>query len=271
MSEYYIAGIPCSAELYHHGVTGQKWGRRRYQNEDGSLTSLGRIHYGYGKVKDAAKIAVKSAASYAKKGAKLTGKGIALVAKYGTYPIRRKHSWMLSEKEMQDLTRRYKAESDYLKAKATRRGESFVGKVLATTGDALSSGIKNFANETGKSIGQNIGKKFVDKLFETTVDKESKQIKSETTLYENKAALEKAKLGLKNIRDEYNNKKKTKKNESKNATKKDKEITKADIRKIKDNAREYSAKIDENISKHKLNEAMNEYKKRKLKVSNGGT
>ena len=35
-------------ELYHHGVRGQKWYVRRWQNEDGSLTPAGRIHYGYG-------------------------------------------------------------------------------------------------------------------------------------------------------------------------------------------------------------------------------
>lgn len=29
-------------ELYHHGVLGQKWGVRRYQNSDGSLTSAGK-------------------------------------------------------------------------------------------------------------------------------------------------------------------------------------------------------------------------------------
>ena len=28
-------------ELYHHGIKGQKWGVRRYQNEDGSLTEEG--------------------------------------------------------------------------------------------------------------------------------------------------------------------------------------------------------------------------------------
>lgn len=32
--------------LAHHGVLGQKWGVRRYQNYDGSLTSLGRKHRG---------------------------------------------------------------------------------------------------------------------------------------------------------------------------------------------------------------------------------
>lgn len=35
-----------SNELYHHGIKGQKWGIRRYQNEDGSLTDAGRKRYG---------------------------------------------------------------------------------------------------------------------------------------------------------------------------------------------------------------------------------
>jgi hypothetical protein len=33
-------------ELYHHGIQGQKWGVRRYQNEDGTLTAEGRKRYG---------------------------------------------------------------------------------------------------------------------------------------------------------------------------------------------------------------------------------
>lgn len=34
-----------SRDLYHHGIKGQKWGVRRYQNKDGSLTARGRKRY----------------------------------------------------------------------------------------------------------------------------------------------------------------------------------------------------------------------------------
>ena len=35
-----------STELYHHGVKGMRWGVRRYQNNDGSLTPAGKKKYG---------------------------------------------------------------------------------------------------------------------------------------------------------------------------------------------------------------------------------
>ena len=44
MAEYY--GIHYDSVIEHHGVRGQKWGMRRYQNPDGTLTPLGRKKLG---------------------------------------------------------------------------------------------------------------------------------------------------------------------------------------------------------------------------------
>ena len=37
------------SDLRHHGIKGQKWGVRRYQNSDGSLTPIGKLRYGTSK------------------------------------------------------------------------------------------------------------------------------------------------------------------------------------------------------------------------------
>ena len=68
----YINTQPLQSELYHHGTKGQKWGVRRYQNPDGSLTDEGRRRYGYGK--GAGKMMTDNTKEWTKNSAKLGAK-----------------------------------------------------------------------------------------------------------------------------------------------------------------------------------------------------
>ena len=46
--KYVVKIPPVNPILKHHGIKGQKWGRRRYQNDDGSLTEAGKKRYNTG-------------------------------------------------------------------------------------------------------------------------------------------------------------------------------------------------------------------------------
>ena len=75
-----------SHELYHHGIKGQKWGIRRFQNSDGSLTNAGRKRRSLSdKQKKTIKTALKVGAVAA---------GTALLV-YGAYKLNQKSTQAL--------------------------------------------------------------------------------------------------------------------------------------------------------------------------------
>lgn len=52
IGELNLSEIPEITDLEHYGILGQKWGIRRYQNEDGTLTEEGKRRYGSDKAYD---------------------------------------------------------------------------------------------------------------------------------------------------------------------------------------------------------------------------
>ena len=45
MNDHVVSRDSDAEELYHHGVKGMKWGVRRFQNKDGSMTDIGKKRY----------------------------------------------------------------------------------------------------------------------------------------------------------------------------------------------------------------------------------
>ena len=72
---YYIGAMPVGDHLEHHGIKGMRWGQRRFQNDDGSLTAAGRLRYGYGQARAWGQRTAKNASRSANKAYKSAVKG----------------------------------------------------------------------------------------------------------------------------------------------------------------------------------------------------
>ena len=116
-------------ELYHHGVKGQRWGFRRYQNKDGSLTPAGRRR------------ANKLKSQYEKiTGRPLTQKSIKPVKSTNQDQNKKKTVKEMSDDELRERTNRMRLENEYataakamkdLEKEDVTRGKKIVDKVLS--------------------------------------------------------------------------------------------------------------------------------------------
>lgn len=135
-------------ELEHHGIKGMKWGRRLYQNPDGSLTPAGKLRYGSAKDYEEMSGKVSKADSFIK-----TAKKYQEDKDHKEYEdnIKKKLSEM-SDEELRNVVNRMNLEERYTQVMRSRekdKGESaamkwlnVAGTVTTVAGSALAIAIQ---------------------------------------------------------------------------------------------------------------------------------
>lgn len=140
-------------ELAHYGTKGMKWGVRRYQNKDGSLTTAGKKRY--------AKLEAEMETLKPKKNSKVeeTGK-----------TERKKTVSEMSDDELREVTNRMQLESNYYNA----------AKSLAAANPARVSNGQKFMNGLMKDVvapaAKNAGKEWLEKTMKDKLGLNAKDI-----------------------------------------------------------------------------------------------
>lgn len=190
-------------ELYHYGVPKMRWGIRRYQNKDGSLTDAGKRRYGSkenfesiqraaysvkkAKIESKAKIKRSKIESRSElKRAKIEAKNNSKIEKYrkketkdiNNTNSKEKSMSKMSDDELRNETTRYKLESDYIKEKNNReslepkkvsKGKSFVNHVGSKV-------ISPALTEGGKRALQNLTQAKLQEIFGIRVGKNGPEV-----------------------------------------------------------------------------------------------
>lgn len=131
MSELYLA---------HHGILGQKWGIRRFQKEDGSLTSAGKRRY------DVSTDQLTKSRNLTNAGKEAVAAGREIIKTADTIRSRKSSKDQvdlssMTDKELQQKINRMNLERQYknLTAPEVSRGRQFLDDALSVAGSALAA------------------------------------------------------------------------------------------------------------------------------------
>ena len=132
--------------LYHAGVKGMKWGKRLYQNKDGSLTPLGKARYRKMQKERAKNLEKARAAKAAKKveaeeRAKKIAKGKISVKNMSDDELKKRLERLKLENEVKDLN-----------SKTTSRGKKFAMDVLENSAKNIATQLTTYA--MGKAVNE---------------------------------------------------------------------------------------------------------------------
>lgn len=163
-------------ELMHWGIKGMKWGVRRYQNKDGSLTPAGKKRYDkeMAKLKEEEKIAKNKLRTQAKLNkldekrkeieALKSGKPIAKSTKQHSKPSVKD----MSDEELRQTVNRLLMEQQYAKLNPQQvsAGQKFVKKVMNDV-------VTPAATEVGKNVLKDAMTKAVKNASEASKKKQN--------------------------------------------------------------------------------------------------